>query len=442
MRETRSRTLSKRSWSRLPDDLSERVLSFLSVPALCRCRSVCRRWNELVRKQSFLDLCDLNEGNRQYLFLTRYLSPEEHPDDGWSAVDDDYRETMCFLDLEERRWYSIKADMCRSLRLLTDMIHWNVPRLMAVDGGLVCEFFVSSKSSEHKLAMFDPLAPSRCFDQELPASTSDGKSVFGKVVNRGINSLPVIVTVVDAADRSFRVFLMNREQHSHDLSGFFVYESATDAWRSLELPSQRLGVRVGESRGRMLEESAVFFQGNLYAVFWNCCSETNMLLSFNLEENSWNEVLVFEVKNPEFSQLVVYGDRMFMAVWSYARRPTPLNYSFFEIREVLVDSKSTRSVVKIPNEDLECKSGESLFGIKYGFPLDSHSVVLISRRTGRLLTYDLRSGAVGALPAHPLRRLSEPPTFKPWEVGMRPPHYRAKLTNLSLRNMLIPEESW
>jgi hypothetical protein len=186
----------------------------------------------------------------------------------------------------------------------------------------------------------------------------------------------------------------------------------------------------------MLEESAVFFQGSLYAVFGNYRSETNMLLSFNLEENSWKEVLVFEVKNPEFSQLVVYGDRMFMAVWSYARRPTPLNYSF-EIREVLVDAKLTRSVVKIPNDVLECKSGESLFGIKYGFPLDSHSVVLISRRTGRLLTYDLRSGAVGALPAHPLRRLSEPPTFK----RMRPPHYRAKVTNLSLRNLLIPEES-
>lgn len=419
---------------RLPDDVSERVLSFLPVHALSRCRSVCRKWNELVRKQSFLDLCDRNGGNRQYLFLMRYLNARDYSDNGWSAVDDAYRRTMCFFDLEERRWYSIQANEGRLLHIDMDSDDWMIPRLVSMDDGLVCEVFVSEEpftDIEYRLAMFDPLASFK-FDQELPASTPEGKPLLPHIddIDPEIDAIPAIVTVVDDADRSFKVFLMYRDFGTTGLSGFFVYGSSTSAWRGLETPSDILGDRVG----RMLEESAVFFQGNLYAVFWNDDvgnEGADVLLSFNLEENLWREVFVVEVKRPGFPQLFVSGSRMYMALWSNVFQLD----SMFEIREILVDKSASRSLVKIPGADLNRISGET-FGIQYGFPLNSNSVVLISRQTGSLLTYDLRSGVVGALPAHPLRHLSEKPTLKPEESDMGPPHYRAKLTNLSLRNIL------
>ena len=59
------------SWSRLPEEICERVLSYLTVPALCKCRVVCKAWNELASKLSFLDLCDLNGSNIAYLFVPR-----------------------------------------------------------------------------------------------------------------------------------------------------------------------------------------------------------------------------------------------------------------------------------------------------------------------------------------------------------------------------------
>ena len=329
--------------------------------------------------------------------------------------------------------------------MLKNMLELNFSRLVALDGGLVCEYSVSAEppitGSAHKLVMFDPLGPSRLCDLELPASTSDGTLVVGKVVNRSVNSLPIIVTVVDNADRSFKVFLMNREHHSHDLSGFFVYESSTNAWRRLATPAERLGVRVARRSHRtMLEESAVFFRGELYGVFWSYSNKSNLLLRYNLEENMWNEVLVLDVPNPEFPQLTVSGNRMFVAIWSCARRPFP-DDSYFEIKEILVNEKQSRSVMKISCVDLERITGELKFGIQYGFPLNSHSVVWISRRTGNLVTYDLRTRVVGALPAHPLHHLLEkwekPGSLQPWEVALRPPHYRAKLTNLSLMNLLL-----
>jgi hypothetical protein len=40
-------------WSALPPEIVERVLTFLSAPALCRFRTVCKRWNVLICKPEF-----------------------------------------------------------------------------------------------------------------------------------------------------------------------------------------------------------------------------------------------------------------------------------------------------------------------------------------------------------------------------------------------------
>lgn len=45
----------------LPPEILERVLAPLPVPVLCRLRSVCKAWNELICKPSFHNLHDLNE---------------------------------------------------------------------------------------------------------------------------------------------------------------------------------------------------------------------------------------------------------------------------------------------------------------------------------------------------------------------------------------------
>lgn len=91
--------------SGLPGKIIERVLSLLPVPALCRFRSVCKAWNELLCKPAFLDLCDASGGHDAYLFVTGHLA-----DFDCCWVHDAYRRATCFLDLENNRWYSIPVD--------------------------------------------------------------------------------------------------------------------------------------------------------------------------------------------------------------------------------------------------------------------------------------------------------------------------------------------
>lgn len=172
------------SWSRLPEEIRDLVLSFLPVPALCRCRSVCKQWNELFSKPSFHDLCDLNRRNHEgYLVVTRNSLDYE----GWCWLDDAFRRTLCFLDVAEKRWYTTPADVtslsdesyCGTVQPIRKRKHCPaiVPRLMAVDEGLVCKFsalryvLLIIPSRDYTLVLYDPVAKSRW---GLPASTYDG----------------------------------------------------------------------------------------------------------------------------------------------------------------------------------------------------------------------------------------------------------------------------
>lgn len=56
-------------WTRLPKDVVERVLSFLSVPVLCRFRTVCKRWNSLIRDPKFGYLCDQHARQQESCFI-------------------------------------------------------------------------------------------------------------------------------------------------------------------------------------------------------------------------------------------------------------------------------------------------------------------------------------------------------------------------------------
>lgn len=455
-----------RVWSTLPPEILERVLLFLPLPALMRARSVCRRWDELLRKPSFLELCNLSGRHKPYLYFKRQSN-------GYGCVDDGYRRTACFLDLDERRWYSIPVDA--SLLAPTDE---SVIRHLAMDDGLICELSALQLSKEYKLVMFDPIAKTRW---ELPASTrEDGPMFFFG------DALPAIVTVVDNTDRSFKVFVMSKRSRWRH-TGFFVYESSTNAWRALANPPERLDITIGWSSGRMIEESAVFFQGKFYAIFRDYANSTIYILSYTLGENLWSEPYLFESRHPGYPHLSVVGNSLFLAMWVDGRS-LPSSFedledsagavtSAFEIKEILVDENSNRTLVRIPTLDLQRTFGHPTLGLKdlvamgyptaclretciadvfsdlhfdiaYGFPLNSCSVVLFSRLTGRLISYDIQSGSIGALPENPL---IEEPVEHAWvdeeevyedEVDERdmedelPPHYNAKLVNLSLRNIL------
>jgi hypothetical protein len=89
-------------WSALPPEIVERVLTFLSAPALCRFRTVCKRWNVLICKPEFGALYIQRTRQDAGFVVLRFItySDEEEPfrvvNPGWSI-----------LDVSARRWYTI-----------------------------------------------------------------------------------------------------------------------------------------------------------------------------------------------------------------------------------------------------------------------------------------------------------------------------------------------
>jgi len=202
---------------------------------------------------------------------------------------------------------------------------------------------------------------------------------------------------------------------------------------------------VPELAGLRFAESAVYFQGTFYATFY--IHRAVRLLSYNLEETCWKRVLAVESQNPGYPELIVFNNRMFMTMWlddeplcslsrTKGRRGSYSKRSIFEIREIL--GNSSNSIVKIPYLELQriFYGDENEFGLQYdiacGFPINSDSVVLVSRHTGKLIIYNVMSGFVCELPAHPLRQAS----LQLAKEEALSATFHAKLMKLSLRNIL------
>lgn len=400
----------------LPLEIIERVLSFLSVPELCRLRSVCKSWRELLGKPSFHDLYEVNGKNDAYLFITRDLDC-----DGWSVVDPIFRRTVSFLDLEAQRWYSIEAG--EALGVFDEGFE---TQLSAMDDGLVCELSTLRGSDDDlALTISDPVARTRVI---LPAPP--------EIFCLG-TYLPIILPAVDNAARSYKVFLVNNPRQYNrgvTLTRVHVHESSSNEWRGLRNPPKEFEESIAGS--------AVIFQEILYIVFRDIVRRQFVLLSYKLQEDVWTEIkrmsfpVLYKLRHP---QLVVRGDRLFMNAFSdgkscSASEPNP---SLFEVIEIVVADSSSRTVIQFSIAQIHRMFGEqdSEFDIAYGLPcFDSsglcNSIVLMSSLSGKLILYDLTCGSVSVFPANPLIQVSWEETYPAYDI------FRGKNMNLSLRNLL------
>lgn len=410
--------LNEDLWCGLPFELVERVLSFLPVLDLCRLRSVSQRWNELLCKATFHDLCEQNRRENAYLFVTRH-----HDYGEWSEIDPKFKLTTNLLDLDSRRWYSLKPPHVQSRSAVRS--HERPSQMLTMDGGLVCEMTLTDDAAV-ALAMSDPIARSR---EELPESP---------VYLVPDDVLPIIVTAVDHITRSYRVFVItdNNEQDRR----IFVYESSTKEWRSLKSPSETLVLKTAVS--------AVSFGGVLYVVFRLSPGGRFLLLSYNLQTDVWKLFGLRIPKKKRLPQLVVSCNRLFTMMWISEpclltpEQPEPHRkfQLLFEVREVLVAECSSRMVVQLTTTQLQEMFGEETVSldIAYGFPCFNStgickSLVLMSFMSGKLISYDLASGSAVALPPHPAKA-------DEFEEGHNVPlmYYQGKYTNLSLRTLSSP----
>ena len=113
-----------------------------------------------------------------------------------------------------------------------------------------------------------------------------------------------------------------------------------------------------------------------------------------------------------------------------------LGYTVGKITEILVAENSNKLVMEFSIDDLKKSLGEPRPDITHGFPLTSNSLVLFSHEIGEFMAYDLRSGSVGALLAHPLKPDAVELASELSEDEALFVAFSAQLMKLSLRNIL------
>ncbi|CAM6083956.1 unnamed protein product [Calypogeia fissa] len=211
--DTKSVKMDSQIWSRLPDDVIERILSWLPIRNLFTFRCVCKKWKNIVSNPSFLQLCS--------------QAPNQGP---WFVffLGDDYNTGSSF-DPTSNKWYP-----------LTFPSFPGTPQgPVASHGGLVC-FLVEMTDEENRglFYMCNPLTKDWIelpriltdFDKvllELPCMITDFDTiVMGIEVNHNTKAYKVVVAGSNPLPELLGDQEVNIEEADGCIIKAFVYDSS------------------------------------------------------------------------------------------------------------------------------------------------------------------------------------------------------------------------
>jgi hypothetical protein len=380
-------------WSRLPCALVERILSFLSVPALFKSGIVCKSWNSLICSPEFGASCAEHARQEAQFIVVREKK-------GWSL-----------LDLGARRWYSVQRD---EEAVFGSSITVGA---LAMDGGLVCQFLCGPRSRSAAVVVTNPIAKT---STRLPLCTAIAGS------NR-----PVVDMVVDTIAHSYKVFLIPNGATEPLM---VIYESATNQWRN---STARRTPPIGFP---FRATCSVFLDGFLYVLVspsTRLVTQYDFLWRYNHVEDTWNNTRVNlrHLESFHCPQLIVSDDRLFLASWvqkppdvsdarlSYETWPWANDSWWYEISEVDLGGRACSKVFEMSEAGLR-EVLEVPKAVNRKFSPDQlrafgccRSIVLLCMSTGMSIVYDLSTSLWETLPVKPLRKSKNRtlPAHQPWE---------------------------
>lgn len=284
-------------WSRLPNVLVQQVLSLVSVPELCRFRTVCKRWNSLICTSEFGNVCAQNEDEDHARYIIGHcfhfhqrISSTLITVVGWSIY-----------DLNGRRWFTWKGE--QDIAFAND-------HPMDSDKGLVvcCSTVDCTTLMVSEMIISNPIAKLRKVLPVPPCGDYYTDTFLVKLV-------------VDSISQTYKIFLINRFQDPF----MCVFDSTTSQWRSLnntpvEMKGRGIGPRLGHS---------VMFQGLLYVLSSTYRHDPTKprpneehpfrcrLHSYNFLKDSWADCGVdfpatWVDDGVRRNELVVSGNRLFV----------------------------------------------------------------------------------------------------------------------------------
>ncbi|KAF3789981.1 F-box/kelch-repeat protein [Nymphaea thermarum] len=251
-------------WYSLPEEVAERIFSYLPIASVLRCRCVCRSWNSLLNSRSFLELWG-RVSPRDFFFLVYHNS-----------------QLVAAYSPSSGRWNNLPIfDRC-SLdpgRVL----------LLASSGGLLC--FRNRNSDYPTLIVCNPVTgTSRVLPEMLR-----------------VRYIDIVGMVADKASNSYRVLVTGTTEPTSNESITEVYDSRVEGW-----------IHHGFSKLDFLqvwyEVHAIWQNGSFYCLATPVNTARGYrFICYNLERRQWLDLNVkmpsSDIRSPS---LVVCGDKMLL----------------------------------------------------------------------------------------------------------------------------------
>ncbi|KAG0614574.1 hypothetical protein M758_6G187500 [Ceratodon purpureus] len=196
-------------WNELPLEIVERVLSFLPVPELCRCRTVCKRWNQLICTAEFGALCAQHTmQDASFIVIHFWRNGSERISDGSLKIYS--TRGWCILDLKARRWYKLYSEKQVKEGQVGCAFDYST-RFVGTDGGLLCQLLETWKTLNtadsprprlwNQIVVYNPIAKTL---KKLPIVP--GHRGHPTAPNTGTTACSKLHMVVDGVPRTSRFF--------------------------------------------------------------------------------------------------------------------------------------------------------------------------------------------------------------------------------------------
>ncbi|KAG0587055.1 hypothetical protein KC19_2G137600 [Ceratodon purpureus] len=377
--------------SQLPLEVVEQILSFLPVPDLCRYRTTCKTWNELINNPAFSALHVRNKNKHSHFIaihsITTSINSITTSIQNGQYIDGS--QVLCFLDISSKKWYSMKPRDALEKSFLFDPQDFEI---VAMDGGLVLLKALkrACKLCHHR---------SGCIQLCVWNPIKDMKIILPCVPNHGWDLLTNFV--VDDIAETFKVFITKRGWKSRVVH---IYDYVMKEWKT-------------SSKSEMLNKrmyniiQSIVFQDLLYVLcFGYYFVNKYELWRYNHVEDIWERLhfadacfVAHDQPKDVTGKFVVSGERLFVTFWLGLQ-------NVFEVHEIDIQSRSTKVLLTWTITHIM-----NFFDIDVNLPFDypgiliigfNKSFMLLSNYSRNIVSFDAETKETNfEWPQLPLREL-------------------------------------
>lgn len=351
-------------WSRLPEDVLDRIFSCLPLTSILRLRCVCKRWNSLVQSKRF------------QIALAKVSSPRP-----WFILCTMGRASCCY-DPSMNKWHIIIRPPNNGRSQLSPCTS-----ILAVSGSLLC---LGNQVSECKdLSICNPITRSR---RNLPRMLQ--VSLIHKVT---------MITYPGSNNNWYKIMVSGESGLPTMRSVPYNYELLTEVYDSVTNSWKMCGKPLAEAK--FGTDPGVWCDNHLYY----CITELPYgIVVFDLETESWAELSVqmpSSLSSPSLvechGRLLMIGRLSNMDQISPATDQTDSNIPRIIIWELDVPNKEWVEIVRVPTEICRDFSVTLQFYAPFVCSGLGNHVYITTHRNPHVLVHDMCKNTWQWLPSDP-----------------------------------------